>query len=567
MLFWDDIAEHSFDPITGNDFEGYRIYRSTDPGFNDGGFISDARFGNKLWSIPIAAFDLANDIYGINYSIPTLGVQFNLGTDNGIRHYFIDTTAVNGYTYFYAVTSYDHGSVPVDPSTGKRSLTKQDTLQIDPSECAKFVAVQSTGEIEKGTNVVVVRPEANASGYVNPKLAEAGIVSQPQNTATGSFAINFVAEPLIKQNHTYQLSFKDTINDSKLMQTKSYSLTDLTDNTPIITDQQFPDAEDEQHIVVSNTGFKLNFTNADALQIDSAASGFTRGNTFYGWTGLGIPYLRVIPYSGFGTVNYSAADYEVTFSDLGIDSSRAFSRKPSAAGSPLYLPPVKTNFTIIDKKTGQRVPFAFRPYTGKPKDANVGILGFRASNRVDEVILLVPHPTIPDSLLPGWQFSYLISNTQGADTMKPEIGDRVSFNFSKPFLSNDVYQFTTMSGTTDPTKANLDAIKVVPNPYIVTNTWEPRNPYSNGRGEREIHFTHLPPRCTIRIFNIKGQLINILEHDAASSVSQEEVPQFSGTLTWNMLSDDNLEISYGIYIYHVDAPGIGEKIGKFVVIK
>jgi hypothetical protein len=34
-----------------------------------------------------------------------------------------------------------------------------------------------------------------------------------------------------------------------------------------------------------------------------------------------------------------------------------------------------------------------------------------------------------------------------------------------------------------------------------------------------------------------------------------------------MLSKDNLDISYGIYIYHVDAPGIGEKIGKFVVIK
>ncbi|HVO74728.1 MAG TPA: hypothetical protein VMT35_11940, partial [Ignavibacteriaceae bacterium] len=518
--------------------------------------------------IPIAQFDKVDDIYGIDFSIPTLGVQFNLGSDNGVRHYWVDTTAQNGYTYYYAVTSYDKGSIPVDPSTGKRSITKSDTLLIDPSESAKFVAIQASGEIEKGSNVVVVRPEASAGGYVNPKLTEAGIVSQPQNTATGSIAVNIVSDPLVKQNHTYQITFKDTMNASKLLATKSYSIKDITDNIPIITDQQFPSADDEQNLLVSNTGFKLNFTNAAALQVDSAKSGFTRGNTFYGWTGLGIPYLRVIPYSGYGTIQYTTADYEVLFSDLGTDSSKAFWRKQSASGSPAYLPTLKTNFTIIDKQTGQRVPFAFRPYTGKPKDENLGSLSFNARNRrVDEVIILVPHPTIPDSLLPGWQFSYVLTTAQGADTLKPVVGDQVSFNFSKPFLSHDVYQFTTLEGTIDPSKANLDAIRVVPNPYIVTNSWEPRNPYANGRGERELHFTHLPPKCTIRIFNIKGQLINTLEHDASGSLSQEQVPQYNGTLIWNMLSEDNLEISYGIYIYHVDAPGIGEKIGKFVVIK
>ena len=112
----------------------------------------------------------------------------------------------------------------------------------------------------------------------------------------------------------------------------------------------------------------------------------------------------------------------------------------------------------------------------------------------------------------------------------------------------------------------MERIKVVQNPYIVTNSWELRNQYSDGRGEMEIHFTHLPPRCTIRIFNIRGQFVNTLEHEGGSG-GQEEVPEFNGTYTWNMLSKDNLEISYGIYIYHIDAPGLGEKIGKFVVIK
>jgi len=34
-----------------------------------------------------------------------------------------------------------------------------------------------------------------------------------------------------------------------------------------------------------------------------------------------------------------------------------------------------------------------------------------------------------------------------------------------------------------------------------------------------------------------------------------------------MLSQDNLSIAYGVYIYQVDAPGVGKKIGKFAVIK
>jgi hypothetical protein len=40
-----------------------------------------------------------------------------------------------------------------------------------------------------------------------------------------------------------------------------------------------------------------------------------------------------------------------------------------------------------------------------------------------------------------------------------------------------------------------------------------------------------------------------------------------GMEPWDLLSKDNLSMSYGVYIYHVDAPGIGEYIGKFAVIK
>jgi len=42
----------------------------------------------------------------------------------------------------------------------------------------------------------------------------------------------------------------------------------------------------------------------------------------------------------------------------------------------------------------------------------------------------------------------------------------------------------------------------------------------------------------------------------------------NGTESWNLLSKDGLEISYGVYLYHVNAHELGvETTGKFAVIK
>ncbi|MCI0559432.1 MAG: hypothetical protein MN733_13130, partial [Nitrososphaera sp.] len=96
------------------------------------------------------------------------------------------------------------------------------------------------------------------------------------------------------------------------------------------------------------------------------------------------------------------------------------------------------------------------------------------------------------------------------------------------------------------------------NPYLANALWEPKNPYTSGRGPRAIHFTHLPSKCTIRIFTISGELVDEIQHDN---------PFGDGTATWDLLTRDNLSVSYGVYIYHVDAPGIGQKSGKFAIIK
>ena len=76
------------------------------------------------------------------------------------------------------------------------------------------------------------------------------------------------------------------------------------------------------------------------------------------------------------------------------------------------------------------------------------------------------------------------------------------------------------------------------------------------RDDRRIEFRNLPPKCTIRIYTIVGEFVDKIEKDDNSNFA-----------TWDLLTFEAQEIAYGVYIYHIDAPGIGTKIGRFAIIK
>ena len=69
---------------------------------------------------------------------------------------------------------------------------------------------------------------------------------------------------------------------------------------------------------------------------------------------------------------------------------------------------------------------------------------------------------------------------------------------------------------------------------------------------------HLPSECTINIYTISGKLVDTIEHSSTIADGQE---------SWDLVSKDGMDIAFGVYVFHVDAPGIGEKIGKFAMIK
>ena len=525
-LIWDDFAEQSVDPIAGRDFEGYRIYRSTDPGWNDMLPITDG-YGSQTYLKPLAQFDLVNEHAGYA-PISIKGIRFDLGTNSGLVHTWTDTTVRNGQKYYYAVTSYDHGM----PEAG-----------IAPSECSKFISISTSGEIDKGTNVVIVRPEAPAAGFLDADLKN--LTAVEGGLASGKIGYEVVDPKQIKPSGKYQIVFEDTVIKTEsgtfAQTTKNFSLIDKTTGIALIDRSTELEPGAEQPVT---DGFRITLFNVaeSALPTDGAQ-----------WSSLAVYGAVVAPFRYSKLMGTAVAnDYIVEFGEVGLDTSKSF-----VVSATRTLPSMPVNFTVRDLNSGDKVAFAFWENDAL-KGEEGKMTAFTDKTRTDQVIFLETLPSGQE--VPSWGLTF-DSATRDTLHRNPEPGETLTIKTVKPFLARDVYEFESVEQRVDAdlAKADLDKIKVVPNPYVVSNSWEPLNPYANGRGPRELHFIHLPQKCTVRIFNIRGQLVRELEHQSESMTD--------GTLIWDMQTKDLLDISYGVYIYHVDAGDLGVKIGKFAVIK
>ena len=117
----------------------------------------------------------------------------------------------------------------------------------------------------------------------------------------------------------------------------------------------------------------------------------------------------------------------------------------------------------------------------------------------------------------------------------------------------------------------MENIRVVPNPYVVTNTMEGAVANWDRNQERQIMFTHIPAQSKIKIFTVSGILIDEIDVDnsVAGRTSQwDNNSAANGTVHWDLRSKEGLEIAAGYYIYHIESKATGDvKIGKFAVIK
>lgn len=141
-------------------------------------------------------------------------------------------------------------------------------------------------------------------------------------------------------------------------------------------------------------------------------------------------------------------------------------------------------------------------------------------------------------------------------------------NNNFPMYTFNTSDIATLYDQNDVAKNNLDLIKVVPNPYYGSSSYEER------RTDNFVRITNLPNKCTVTIFTMNGTLVRSIKRDVTG---QEDIYLGSSSETggdirrakrvpyveWDLKNQNNISVASGLYIFHIDAPGIGEKIVKW----
>jgi hypothetical protein len=592
-LFWDSSSEESVDPITGKDFEGYVIYRSTRPDFADIQTITDGRGARFLYS-PLkdlkgfdAKWDLNNSWKGY-HPVPYMGrgLNYYLGDNSGLVHTFVDSNQVrNGQTYYYAVVAYDHG----------------DSLGIPPSETTKKISSDPiTSKLIFDDNTVQVIPGPRTSGYNRPEIKPTD-VQHLSGIGNGEVSFSILNDLKIKED-TYTLRFRDTLfTPEKPILAKNYSVTgekaikesfylygtkftNLSQDN-IINDATLQVTDASGKVFVNGVDYELNIQKGQIKRTDNstmkeateyfityknykvyqsrALNGEDSNPVFDGvllrvkdypalafdnvrskWSsGIDLPfrfYLR-----SAGNPRAEPADYVVTFSNVNISTAKKF-----VVGKGFIDIPVK--YKVEDVTSGVPVPVVTNLQEAVASNDSAWTVG-------EEIVFYRTGSAGGQGAPIAW--SLVVSASSSTPSRIPGPGDVLFIYTKRPYTTTDVFKIQTQAGFVKNEEAanKLDNIYVVPNPYVGTNEIEPANKLQGqNRGERRIYFENLPMKCTIRIYTLNGELVTTLYHDSTFDNGRE---------FWNLLNSNGFSVAYGVYLAHIDAPEIGEKLIKFALIK
>jgi len=491
LISWDNEAESSIDPVTGEqDFEGYRLYKSRS-GIGPLGNWNPSDPTTE-WQL-VAQWDLENGI--------TNGAPINpddvynsrhpddkyLGVDTGLAHMYIDTEVISGVEYHYAITSYDRGTPAL------RSL-----------ECGIIL----------NKNRSSVRPGFYKLGYEKPRTFP---VTQTGGYATCALpGVTLSPKSHEVLNAEYEIRFQESNGE------KTYSVKNVTNGEEVISN--FPNLNGEQ---VEFNGIYL------SVQDESSSGQFKNSEWIdeveTNWS-----------FDEFAPIKMFEIDYELRFTEEGSNTT--------------YPPDMQLPFEVwrAAPDTSYKAKSVF-VFDNGPNDTTAEM---RSSLTNGDIIKVMED--YYDEASGTWktgftsQFTAIIPDS---NEIAPQIGDVFKITLTKRLSSADRYVFSTMAEKIQPTESMLENIKVVPNPYIVRNTWERSADYA------QLQFINLPEVCTIRVFTLAGDHVRTIEHN--EQVESDK----PGWEWWDLLTHNDQKIVAGIYIYHVDAPGVGEHIGKFAIVR
>ncbi len=519
------------------------------------------------------------------------GIQYYLGNNRGLVHSFVDSNnVINGQTYYYAVVAYDHG----------------DSVGIPPTETTKKITVDPiTSLFNFDVNTAMAIPGPRASGYVPPMDADlVRNLTHDTGIGTGIVSPRILNDLTVPRGGEYRISFADSFQlNGKKEKGKNYSVlnTNAITETIVAFDTNYSAlgheniADGESFSVKGQDGttyvnekdYVVNYQRGSVRRTGNSAmpnnGTFTATYRYYpvfqsralksqdsnpvfegvllaiqDHPELAYDSLRSKWISGNSNFVYTArltqigqrrklwpADYEIRFSAQNIDTAMVVS-------GGLIKIPVRYSVTDVTQGTPSRILTLLNENSAS-RD--------RQWSPGEEIVLFRPGSTGATTDTTTWGVIVSKPPDTSITPRVPTDGDVLLIRTRRPFGTDDAFTLKTEAGTMDAAVASsrMDQIYVVPNPYVGYSTIEPTNRLPGAtRGERRIYFENLPQRCTIRIFTINGDLVQTIEHDSGVDNAREY---------WNLLNRDGFGVAYGVYVAHLDAPEVGEKILKFALIK
>ncbi len=580
-LVWDNAAEIAVDPyydVVGNplsalydpfyravDFEGYRIWKSTTGQTGD-------------WEL-LATYDLANDIVFTDTAFAPEPLELE---NAGISHIYIDDEVRNGFVYYYAVTSFDYNrvreaydSVFAVDSTAWYLL---DTLgiPIDTMWIYEYDSVQVFGPrpiwFESGLSGDSVRARRDPANYVPPsdpmvewvsgndqitELVDASVAYPQDIDPNYPLYIEFAApEPAV-------LYYIDENGDSIPYTGARYTAYLQDDNGTLETfvyDRRIGTPYVPLEIVPPVNGMFINpdigtpelpatFVVYDSIEI---VSGIYPANLLVANVPVPLPYAETVADSADmnGMWAWRGNSYQVVW-------------RPKNPGSPV------NTVEITDLVTGDIIPY--RQFQNTPSTVDLAegwcftwhtpsTAWSKASHDTVQAGAAFPVSDRTRYLYVNGGMIGLRSNSYMYDTILPENGETWILSANRNYLPPSVLgkvRITATPGVFTDTAMTLN-VKVVPNPYVISNEWQTRFV------QRRVKFINLPNRCTIRIFNLNGELVRTLLHQETSATGVGN--NLGGDEWWDVLSENRQLVASGVYIFHVESE-VGEQVGKFVVVR
>ncbi len=537
-LIWNNLSELLPDPyyqIASNpsspgydpayrqyDFEGYKIYKSEDG--IDWSLLDQCDLSN---GVVFADTTRIIKIVGTDTIVVAETIGTN-ATDKGLFYTYVDNNVANGFKYYYTITSYDYNFQTIS-DTPKSVI---DTFSLEGGKVLADVTPRSEPSNWDFVDTVNIRVTQLAGDSISPGVSLAITPVIPVEVPDDTWELKFLGPGFDNGRPAYRFYVKSLTGGSLIIDTTKavYPFDQKTifgypnvrgvDFT-LTLDIGTPPANFFDSVLVKSGGYPVQPLNSNPNEV-----------------------------TGQGQWAFRGSDYEITW-------------QTGAAG-----------FTVkvFDKTNNIEVPYT-------SKFLNSGATAQYAD---------------------GWCFlgnlsgQYLNTSTLKVDTISAlyVCGGLVFLNgaINKPITaelvgkirSGDSWMaYSNRTGNTAPsyslynivTKAGRmltkfestrPKVRAVPNPYLISNQWE------TSLDKRVLAFTHLPDECTIRIYNLAGDLVKTLKHsETTGKVTNPALPMVNdlgGTENWNLLNDNNQLIATGVYVFHVQSK-IGEQVGKFVIVR